>query len=165
VTDFLILVIPSLGIATISFSQLTALVSGDKGTCVWWESVREDGYAYLNLKKVKTKSDKRMCYLNTDLDQKMFSLIIPEDKENGLEPGAKYKFVVKSNSEEGGPIAESYVVVETKEDLYIDGGLEVQKKPRFECNKLHSQTFRFGRDTKCPITQGNWKKIRPYIRA
>ena len=65
-----------------------ALISGAEGTCVQWESQREDGYSYINLAE-HSRSAELVCFDRDGADERGFHLVIPA---NVLDPRSKYKF-------------------------------------------------------------------------
>ena len=60
------------------FPQFVALVSGYEGTCVWWESVSQEGFASLDISPLKSSSKK--CYKNSAINSNPFYLSIPASK-------------------------------------------------------------------------------------
>ena len=94
---------------------LLALVSGYKGTCVWWQSVTdEEGFATLDISTLKSSSKK--CYKNGPIQSQPFYLSI---QPGLLESGLSYKFKINAENRHGS-VATSTFIVETLEELHTE---------------------------------------------
>ena len=91
---------------------VNAVISGAEGTCVQWVSAVEEGFVYLDLALV-TRSAKVLCFVR-DIPNREYPLVLPDPGPTwpGLQPGARYKFIVSASHPTLG-YSEASVVIET----------------------------------------------------
>ena len=101
-----------------------ALITGEQGTCVWWENVVENGFASLDMTRT-SKSSKRKCYSKKNEGQPFYLTL----KKGLLQPGVEYKFRVNTMSPDGAK-GSSSLIIETLEELNLPSNIN------FEVSKL-----------------------------